>query len=248
MTEEEFTKTFVMPLLRKIGYQKIRYVHGVDECGRDVIFFDKDKLGFAVACACQVKIGDPKGTQKKKIQTEIVPQLLEGLRTEIRDPESGERFRVNRMYLFLSGRLVGTAKDQIYSLTSSEPNINVLDIQSIDVLSGGEGYDTLFMLQKRGSPYSYPAGLKFRPRLPLLSKGMSLSIGMNLGEGMYCDYIEISDVTFDPLLREQGVTIYLPVNGKNEPSQEILDSAAAELDKYFFEQGIFLQEIIEDGI
>ena len=95
MNEEKFTTTFVLPLLRKVGFKRIRRVHGSDVFGRDIVCYDKDRLGMPIACAFQVKIGDIKGTQKKKIQNEIVPQLLEGLEhpTKIQKPEIFIKYR-----------------------------------------------------------------------------------------------------------------------------------------------------------
>ena len=247
MNEEEFTKNLIMPLLRKVGFKRIRYVHGTDEYGRDVIFFDKDRLGLPIVCACQVKLGDIKGTQKRKIQNEIVPQLLEGLRTEYRNPETGESYNIQRMYLIISGRLIGTAKEQIYSLINKEPNIFVIDFQSIDLLSGGDGFETSFMYTVEGSNTSLFATLKHTPRLPLLHKGMVLDITIDLEEYGYTDYIEIVEVCYDPILREQTITIKLPVEGNTEltHSSELKKLADKKLNEWFESTGLFLSELIE---
>jgi hypothetical protein len=193
--EKTFTTGFVVPLLRKLGFKRIRYVHGIDEFGRDIVFFDTDRFGMPIVCGCQVKVGSIKGSQKKKIQTEIVPQLLEGIRTPYNDPETGDIYRIQRMYLIISGSLAGTAKEQIHALTASEPNICALDLQSLDLLAGGEGHETYFMFTAPGSDISYPAGLKFVPRLPLMHKGMLLSIGIDLGDSGRADFIEITEVS-----------------------------------------------------
>lgn len=245
MDEEHFTRTFVLPFLRKLGYQRIRYVHGADEHGRDVVFFDKDRFGLPIVCAAQVKAGSISGSQKKKIQTEIVPQLLEGIRTPYKDIETGEIYRVQRMYLIISGSFVGTAKEQIHSLTSSEPNVVAVDVQSIDALSSGDGYVSFVLFTKKGSNISYPSGIKFRPKLPLMHKGITLDITMDLGECGYADIVEIVDVSYNPILREQTLTIELPLNEGVDASEDVLEMARACLDEWFDTIGAFLSELIE---
>jgi len=55
MDEERLTKEVVMPLLERKGFSRVRYCHGVDEFGRDVLFEEEDKWGSARYCAGQVK-------------------------------------------------------------------------------------------------------------------------------------------------------------------------------------------------
>ena len=248
MNEEKFTKQFVIPFLRKVGFKNIRYVHGQDEYGRDVIFFDRDRFGLPIVCACQVKVGDIKGTQKKKIQNEIVPQLLEGIRTPYKDESTGEMFRIHRIYLLISGILKGTAKEQIYSLTNNHPNIFLMDIQSINYLIGGDGHDTFFMFTRSGSDVSYPVGLKMTPKLPLMQKGMFLGVTIDLGEFGYTDFMEITEVSYEPVLRSQLVTVKLPLGNEVELTPEIRKIAATELENYFKDVGAYLDDIIDELI
>jgi hypothetical protein len=60
--EGEFTKYMVIPTLHQVGFTRIRYVHGMDEHRRDVVFFDRDRLGQESFHAAQVKFGDLRGT------------------------------------------------------------------------------------------------------------------------------------------------------------------------------------------
>jgi hypothetical protein len=127
--EEQLTKYVVIPTLHHVGCSRIRYVHGTDEHGRDVVFFGRDRLGQESLYAAQVKLG-------------IIPQLREGLRAPYKDPETGRTHRVNRMYLIILGNMVGTARNQIHSLLESAPNIVAVDRQTIDLLSDREGVAT----------------------------------------------------------------------------------------------------------
>jgi hypothetical protein len=209
-SEEEFTKQVLIPMLHHVGYRRIRYVHGQDEHGRDLVFFDIDRLGNESLHAAQVKVGNVRGTEKQKIQSEIVPQLLQGLRQPYRDPETGKTHYVTRMYLIISGEMVGTAKDQIHALLEREPNIVALDRQSIDLLVDRDGVETMFGISEKrgeGGMSTGTDGGKL-PRLPLLLPGMSLEVSVQVKEaGFAADYFEIAYVSYSPVLRVQ--TVYL---------------------------------------
>jgi hypothetical protein len=223
--EEEFTKYMVIPTLHQVGFTCIRYVHGMDEHGRDVVFFDRDRLGQESFHAAQVKFGDLRGTQKAKIQRQIIPQLLEGLRAPYSDPETGRTHRVSRMYLIISGDMVGTARNQIYSLLESEPNIVAVDRQTLDLLSNRDGIITMFgFTGKRNTPGWSSGSVHALPRLPLLTKGTALEIAVQIEEFDYfSEAFEIVHVTYHPNLRHQEVTLFVP--GLTEELRECLSEA-----------------------
>lgn len=56
-SESEWTQESLVPLLRKLGFLRVVYVHGVLEAGRDVIFADLDRFGLLHYYAAQVKVG-----------------------------------------------------------------------------------------------------------------------------------------------------------------------------------------------
>lgn len=45
MNEKEFVLKRVIPLLKTLGFEHVRYLHGIDEFGRDIIFYDNDRFG-----------------------------------------------------------------------------------------------------------------------------------------------------------------------------------------------------------
>lgn len=198
-------------MLHGVGYRRIRYVHGSDEHGRDIIFFDVDRLGQETLHAAQVKFGNIRGTQKSLIQTQITPQLLEGLRAPYRDPETGRTHHVSRMYLIVSGEILGTAKDQFHDLLSSQPNIVLIDRQAIDLLADRDGIDTIFAItpdRKRWISTGSEYGL---PRLPMLSVGTDLEIGVHVEElDFYAEAFEITHVSYNPIHRVQEVRLHVP--------------------------------------
>ena len=42
--EKQFTLDTVIPLLKALGFQSVRYIHGTDEYGRDLVFYDSDRF------------------------------------------------------------------------------------------------------------------------------------------------------------------------------------------------------------
>lgn len=242
MTEEEFTKTIIIPMLHHIGYRRIRYVHGIDEHGRDLLFFDQDRFGQETLQAAQVKLGNLKGSQKQKIQIEIAPQLQEGLRMPYRDPETGKTHQVSRMYLIISGEYLGTAKDQIHTILSDNPNIVALDRQTIDLLVTREGVETLFGVCTEKEEYMISCGNESGlPRLPLLSKGVSLEISVDLSEyDFYTECFEVQSVSYNPVFKNQ--TVYLAIDDQYKEIGSIL---IAEIYSSLKESSSFLWELWE---
>ena len=65
-SEQTVTLKTLVPLFHKLGYHGIRYTHGTNECGLDLIFYDVDRLGIRRYVGAQVKaekihksIGEP---------------------------------------------------------------------------------------------------------------------------------------------------------------------------------------------
>ncbi len=243
MSEEKFTREFVIPLLRKLGYRRVRYTHGSDECGRDVVFLDKDRLGFDVICAAQVKLGDLKGTQKNRIHNDIVPQLLEGIRTPFHDYETGNTVRIHRMYLMVSGLLKGTAKQQIHALTEKEPNIFVVDKQSIDVFVGGDGFETMFYAKTFTGNISRSLYMSRYPRLPMLAAGtwLEIMLEVEIAGKLHDTSIKILETSYDPLNRQQKVTIGIPTD-EDEITDELADNIQRQLEEWFAYTGGLLDD------
>lgn len=218
--EKRFTLQVVIPMLHRLGFKRIRYVQGSDEHGRDLVFVDYDRFGLRINCAAQIKVGDLRGTQKGKIQNEIIPQLTEGFAEPYRDPSTGETLKINRMYLIVSGVFIGTAKDQIHTALASQSNIVALDRNTIDLYSDPIGVETLFGLttSRDGNGHDIITGNATRnPRMPILQPGVRLSIAIDTGIEILED-LEIVRVNYNPLFNSQQVYLFVPL-----PSDMIQD-------------------------
>ena len=236
MTEEQFTRRVVIPLLHRLGFKRIRYVHGSDEHGRDILFTEFDRFGVRLICAAQVKAGDIRGTQKSLIQKQIVPQLLEGLKTPYRDPDTGETVQINRMYLVLSGTLLGTAKDQFHAAFEHEPNILILDRNTIDLYYDRDGIETVFTFvsSRDLSGPMYGTGHSPRnPMLPLMHAGTTLAIALSIDDDTLIEEIEVLRVSYSPLFKSQEVYLYVPIpnslQGNKDKCHEFLGNLHQQL-------------------
>jgi len=54
-SEQTVTLKVLVPLFHKLGYRGIRYTHGTNECGLDLVFYDVDRLGIRRYMGAQVK-------------------------------------------------------------------------------------------------------------------------------------------------------------------------------------------------
>lgn len=55
MPENNMTKDVIIPLLEHIGYKKVEFYGGTNEEGKDIIFWEKSKIGNDKLCVAQVK-------------------------------------------------------------------------------------------------------------------------------------------------------------------------------------------------
>lgn len=56
LDEQDFTRKVLMPLLHRLGFGGIRYTHGANECGIDLLFYSVDPLGRTRYVGAQVKV------------------------------------------------------------------------------------------------------------------------------------------------------------------------------------------------
>jgi hypothetical protein len=61
--EQEFTLRTVLPILRKLGFQNVRYTHGNREFGRDVVFARVTEFQGLEFWGAQVKFGNVAGAK-----------------------------------------------------------------------------------------------------------------------------------------------------------------------------------------
>ncbi len=77
MPENKVTLSIIIPLLKHIGYKRVEFFGGVNEEGKDIVFWEESKIGDQKLCVAQVKHFKltNKAAGNKSFQT-IINQLV----------------------------------------------------------------------------------------------------------------------------------------------------------------------------
>lgn len=117
--ELEWTKSVVVPLLRRIGFRRVEFTHGVLEAGRDLVFSDYDRFGLVRYYAAQVKDGDLRARSETQDIRTIIEQARQAYETPYQDISTGTQHKISGVYLIINGTITGTAKQLLYPKTGS---------------------------------------------------------------------------------------------------------------------------------
>lgn len=110
--ERLFTREVVMPALEAHGMLDVRYVHGTDEHGRDILYRYQHPLGFEVLGAVQCKAGDVTGRAGQKVD-EIIAQIQDAFAFPVYDLNTKSERPVCEVIVAVSGDFRGTAVQRI---------------------------------------------------------------------------------------------------------------------------------------
>lgn len=122
--EPKFTKEVVIPLLKRMNYGKVRYTHGVDEYGRDVIFSEINKFQEELFYGVQVKAGDVKGGANSQIDA-LIGQLEDAFSMPIKILGDADKKYLSMFIIVISGNFKKNAKDKILEKVSKWNKQNV---------------------------------------------------------------------------------------------------------------------------
>ncbi len=129
--EVAWVRDKLMPLLRRIGFKRVDFTHGILEAGRDVVFSDYDKFGLVRYYAAQAKDGDLKSRSDTQEIRSILDQLHNAYETPYRDVATGTEHRIAGVYLIVNGTVSDAAKQILYSKTGSW--MSIVDRSQLDV-------------------------------------------------------------------------------------------------------------------
>lgn len=110
--EPLFTKEVVIPVLRKLGFGSVRYNHGVNEFGRDVLFSELDKFGRIRHCAAQVKAGDIAASNGVLLGT-LLTQIDDAFAMPVMGPGKSKQFNISEVLVICSGRITEGAVQRL---------------------------------------------------------------------------------------------------------------------------------------
>ena len=110
--EREFTLRTVLPILRKLGFQNVRYSHGKREFGRDVVFARITEFHDFEFWGAQVKFGDVKGGANAEID-ELLGQIDDAFKMPFYDLYTKRKQRISRLAIIISGKFTDNAIEKI---------------------------------------------------------------------------------------------------------------------------------------
>jgi len=110
--EPKFTKEVLIPLLRKMKYDNVKYNHGSDEYGRDVLFSERNKFGKEINFGIQVKAGDVSGGANSEIDA-LIGQLNDAFDMPFKRLGENEEKYVSTFIIAISGNFKKNAKEKI---------------------------------------------------------------------------------------------------------------------------------------
>lgn len=110
--EPLFTKEVVIPLLRRMGFEGVRYNHGVSEFGRDVLFADLDKFSNVRHYAAQVKAGGI-AASNGTLLNQLIVQIDDAFAMPVQGPGKSKQFHVSEVFVICSGRISDGAVERL---------------------------------------------------------------------------------------------------------------------------------------
>ncbi|MDD2537680.1 MAG: hypothetical protein PHU61_04310 [Candidatus Absconditabacteria bacterium] len=133
--EEEFTKMFLLPFFKELGYHDVRYTHGVDESGRDIVMKKRNELGEYRYVGVQAKYGniDARSGNTSGVTT-IIDQAKKCFTNEYEDSETNRRVRIAEYFIAVSGKITSQAVTEIMNIDPAyfKNNIHFLDREKIE--------------------------------------------------------------------------------------------------------------------
>lgn len=110
--EKEFTLRTVIPLIRRLGFQNVRYNHGRREFGRDILFARFTEFGDLEHWGAQVKFGNVSGGAKSDVDV-IIGQINDAFTMPFHDIYTRQQQRLSKLAIVISGQFSNNAIEKI---------------------------------------------------------------------------------------------------------------------------------------
>jgi hypothetical protein len=110
--ERAFCEEVLAPLLRRMGFLSVRYMHGVREYGKDFTFSELTPFGVMRHYGFQAKAGDVSGGVNSAID-ELIGQADDAFKMPYYEIASTEPRYISTFIVGISGRFTSNAKDKI---------------------------------------------------------------------------------------------------------------------------------------
>jgi len=115
-SEQIVTLKVLIPLLHKLGYRGIRYTHGTNECGLDLVFYDVDRLDIRRYMGAQVKaekIHKSVGAPVDRNILTILQQIQQAFESTLYILPEKTELELNHIFVISSKSITQPARDYI---------------------------------------------------------------------------------------------------------------------------------------
>src|SRR5258708_6810474 len=136
-SEKEFTLGTVLPIIRKLGFQNVRYNHGKREFGRDVLFARVTEFQELEFWGAQIKFGDVSGAAVADVN-ELLMQLDDAFKMPFYDLYTKQRQRISKLAIIISGKFTENAVEKICEKIESHAlrnNVVFIDGEKLSTLA-----------------------------------------------------------------------------------------------------------------
>jgi len=146
--EPKFTREVMIPLLNKMKYKKVRYNHGPDEHGKDVIFSEINKFGKEIFYAVQVKAGDISGEANSQID-KIIGQLDDAFCMPFKLLGNEKKQYISFFVIVISGKFTKNAKEKMLEKVPKQYKQHIFfwDKDKIEDLTGTYCYSKKYNIK-----------------------------------------------------------------------------------------------------
>lgn len=135
--EAEFSVRVVLPILRKLGFNNIKYNHGKREFGKDIVFARISEFQELEHWAAQVKYGDVDGGAGSEID-KLISQSDDAFKMPFYDIYTRQQQRISKLVIIASGKFTENAIEKICGKIESHSlrnNLLFIDGDKIETLA-----------------------------------------------------------------------------------------------------------------
>ena len=135
--EKEFTLQNVLPILRKLGFQNVKYNHGKREYGKDILFARVTEFQELEYWGAQITFGNISGAVDGNID-QILGQVDDAFKMPFYDPYTKQKQRISKLAIIISGKFTENAIEKICDKIESHVvrnNLTFIDGDKIQTLA-----------------------------------------------------------------------------------------------------------------
>ncbi|MGK9478008.1 hypothetical protein ACSSV9_14475 [Melioribacter sp. OK-6-Me] len=122
-TEEEFSKNMIIPLFRRLGFQDVKYKHGKDEYGIDILLSKLNELNAQEYWGIQVKKGKISGSANSIID-KIISQIDDAFNIPFETTDSPNPVYISKLVIITDNHFSNNATKKINSKIKIPSNRN----------------------------------------------------------------------------------------------------------------------------